>query len=222
MLSIARLQRATTSSVVSTFQPTALLTSHAARCTAKPSTPRPPRARRPNRDANQMAQFSSSSRPTDVFHGLSLDEEPSRTSAQRDSPSISKSDPVVREAQLVQTQEDKLRTRRLVAHLVQAEILAHSPGNNSSTKSMGPYERQLLQLQRAVERHSRPSRGLEHAKSCFQVGDMYYRLGMMEESQHTLMEGLRALIHREDSQHNLNRCKCNNYSLFHRTEALLH
>ncbi len=204
MLSIARLQRATASSVVSSFQPTALLTSCAARCTAKLSTPRPPRARRPNSesgDANQMAQFSSSSRPTDVFHGLSLDEELNRTSAQRDSPSISKSDPVVREAQLVQTREDKLRTRRLVAHLVQAEILAHSPGNNSSAKSMGPYERQLLQLQRAVERHSRPSRGLDHAKSCFQVGDMYYRLGMMEESQHTLMEGLRALIHREDSKH---------------------
>eukprot|EP00804_Cyclotella_cryptica_P016730 CCRYP_002031-RA/>CCRYP_002031-RA protein AED:0.10 eAED:0.10 QI:70/-1/1/1/-1/1/1/1832/687 len=161
---------------------------------------------------------SSSISPSDAFHGLSLDEDgtPSKPSRPRNDDPTARSNADIPEAQVVKTEHDKQRTRELIAELVRAEILAYSsPSRNEddddgadackeaaaaigNPAKLGPYERQMQQLQRAMEHHSKYAEekedALRYAKSCRNVGELNYRMGHMEQCQDILLDGLQVLM----------------------------
>ena len=130
-----------------------------------------------------------------------------------------KDDDMLEEAQIVKTPQDKQKTRELIAELVKAEILSYynSPNKDdtkSSTNSENterssaaaadaaatPYDRQMAHLRKATEHHSQLSKHdiLQYTKSCRDVGEMYYKLGLMQESEQIAMDGLQNLMERDD------------------------
>lgn len=164
---------------------------------------------------------STSASPSESFHGLSLDEDATSSKRintrehQHPPANATRGDAAIPEAQVVKTERDKQRTRDLIAELVRAEILAYSShknnshsgvtgddsaANTSDTAGLGPYERQMLQLQRVMESHSKYSEAedpLQYAKSCSNVGEWNYRMGRMEQCQEILLDGLQVLMERD-------------------------
>jgi tetratricopeptide (TPR) repeat protein len=145
---------------------------------------------------------SSSSCSSDSFHGLSLDDKFPEDKHPTSTPNETNK-PIVQEAQVVKSEEDKRKTRELIAELVRAEILAHtspkskaSEDDTSNTKKLSPYEQQMMQLERSMEAHAQlsPDEPFQFSKSCRNVGEMQYRMGHMEQAQEILLVGLQTLI----------------------------
>ena len=146
---------------------------------------------------------STTLRSSDSFHGLKIDAEALENGTHN-----------VEEAQLVKTPQDKQKTRELIAQLVKAEILAYHTStskndtgtctNTEQTENSSaatattstPYDRQMTQLQKATKQHSQLSKHdiLKYTRSCREVGEMYYKLGYMEESEQIAMDGLKNLM----------------------------
>lgn len=151
------------------------------------------------------SNFHSSPSPcsSDSFHGLSLDEKV-EADQNSDTRINSRIDAVVQEAEVVKTEDDKRKTRELIAELVRAEMLAYSSPKvndevNSDSKGkaqvLSPYEKQMVQLQQALEQHFQISGdSIEYSKSCRYVGEIHYKMGQMEQSQEILFDGLQGLI----------------------------
>ena len=149
---------------------------------------------------------SSPSRLSDSFHGISIDDKVE--DIKRDNfIELKKRETgaTIQEAEVVKGNEEKRKTRELIAELVRAEILSYSTsksddstGNeiDANTKKLSPYEKQMFELEHAVQIHSQilQKDSMEYSKSCKNVGEMQYRMGHMEQSQNMLLDGLQTLL----------------------------
>lgn len=119
-------------------------------------------------------------------------------------------DTIIHDAEVVESNEEKQRTRELIREVTRAEMSAHSiiPDDNSSKKSdsvepleeeeriLDPYEKRMQQLNEAKIQHQNIIEEdiLAYTQSCMDIGDLHYKLGHMEDSQGIYMDALQILI----------------------------
>lgn len=147
--------------------------------------------------------FSSSS---DIFHGISLNDKIKEDGVRVNSTTI-------REAEVVQSEEDKRRTRHLIKEVTRATMTAHysdvsnensddtsnSKGDVSERKTskLDSYERRLSKLNHAQRLHNDIDQNQQieaYTHSCMVVGELQYELGYLDDAQDMYMAALKTTM----------------------------
>lgn len=153
--------------------------------------------------------FSSSS---DIFHGLSLNDKIEEDSVRVGSTNI-------HEAEVVQSEEDKRRTRHLIKEVTRATMTAHYsdvPHGKSvdtgegdacerSTSKLDTYERRLKQLNEAQRLHhdiDQHQQTEAYIHSSMVVGELQYDLGYLDDAQDIYMTALKTTMKISSSRTN--------------------
>ena len=147
---------------------------------------------------NSWRSFTSSDDSS--FHGITLPEDKDDRQAQQSS-----SNPMIQEAEVVKSDEDKQKLRESIAEVVRAELSAYSTPKQNNTQMNGDedkenalegYERLLQMLDIAQDRHDsiKANDTLEYTQSIMDLGELHYQLGNMEQSQDMFMAVLKQLL----------------------------
>ena len=157
---------------------------------------------------NSCRSFTSSSGSS--FHGIPLPEDEGKD----DQEALQRnSNPMIQEAEVVKSDEDKQKIRESIAEVVRAELSAYSTPRNDNTQNdddekennaLEGYERLLQMLKNAQDRHDnmeekKNNNTLEYTQSMMDLGDLFYKLGNMEQSQDMYMSALKNLLANPDN-----------------------
>lgn len=136
------------------------------------------------------------------FHGITLPEHEGK--GEQEAPKYN-SNPMIQEAEVVKSDEDKQKIRESIAEVVRAELSAYSTpkkGNaqyddDGEVNALEGYERLLTMLYNAQARHDnmeQKTNTLEYTQSMMDLGELHYQLGNMEQSQDMYMSALKRLL----------------------------
>ena len=133
------------------------------------------------------------------FHGISLPEDEDDRQALQSS-----NNPMIQEAEVVKSDEDKQKIRESIAEVVRAELSAYSTPKQGNTQInddedkhvLEGYERLLQMLNNAQARHDhmKADNSLEYTQSMMDLGELHYQLGNMDQSQDIFMSALKQLL----------------------------
>lgn len=135
------------------------------------------------------------------FHGITLPEDGGKV----DQEALQYNDnPMIQEAEVVKSDEDKRKIRESIAEVVRAELSAYSTPKQDHTQidaegeennALEGYERLLHMLNNAQARHDnmeqQKTNTLEYTQSMMNLGALHYQLGNMEQSQDMYMSALK-------------------------------